>query len=281
MYSLVNVATLVRDLARHPLAEAVATELLRAFALCADDLTALDGVVYDARDAAARRTQLLTDDGARPRALQVLAAARGFADDLGLDAYTAAADVLESTPIGDLAGLRRFVRDEVLVWCWQSSGDVAVARRPHALDVVTDGVLGAYAGDEQLSRPWRELVAAGGIDPAPTAWPNVVSAVRGLDRDGAIPPAPAEWAARMHEACWAVHLTGRERVAAVTQLHALVALVRVWSPEQPPLRAVAMTSAAVHAEVVGDVLDTATRDAMSRPLFMSQRLFRSSSGRVP
>jgi hypothetical protein len=274
MYSLVNVATLVRDLARHPLAEPVATELLRAFALRADHLTALAGVDYDAQDAATRRTQLLTDEGARPRALQVLAAARGFADDLGLDAYSAAADVLERATIGGLADLRRFVRDEVLLWCWQSSGDVAVASHPQALDVVTDGILGAYAGDEELGRPWRALVAGAGVDPAPTGWPHVVDAVRGLERHTAIAPAPAEWATRMHEACWAVHLTGRERAAAVTQLHALVALVRVWSPEQPPLRAVAMTSAAVHAEVVADVLDTATRDAMSRPLF------RSSSGRV-
>jgi hypothetical protein len=36
-----------------------------------------------------------------------------------------------------------------------------------------------------------------------------------------------------------------------------------------------MTTAAVHAEVVADVLDAATRAAMSQPLF------RSSSGLVP
>jgi len=79
----------------------------------------------------------------------------------------------------------------------------------------------------------------------------------------------------MHEACWAVHLTGRERDAAIAQLHALVALVRVWSPARPPLRAVSMVSAAVHAEVVADVLDGATRTAMTQPLFSP------SSGLVP
>ena len=79
----------------------------------------------------------------------------------------------------------------------------------------------------------------------------------------------------MHEACWAVHLTGRERAATIAQLHALIALVRVWAPQRPPLRAVSMTSAAVHAEVVADVLDTTTRAAMSQPLFSA------SSGLLP
>ena len=48
MYSLVNIATLVRDLARHQRAAAVATELLRAFALAEADLDSLETVTYDA-----------------------------------------------------------------------------------------------------------------------------------------------------------------------------------------------------------------------------------------
>ena len=274
MYSLVNVATLVRDLARHERAAQVATDLLRAFALDAAALDALDSCDFDATAAAAHRTRVLADDGARPRALQVLAAARGFADELGIDAYAAAVDVLEQTPIGDLADLQTFVRRDVLAGCWQSSGDVAVTLRPQALDVVSDGVLGAYAGDPQLSTAWRAWLAASPVPPAPTPWPDVVAAVAGLSPDSAIPAAPADWAARMHEACWAVHLTGRERVAAITQLHALIALLQAWSPQRPPLRAVSMMSAAVHAEVVADVLDAETRAAMSQPLF------RSSSGIV-
>src|SRR5437764_11237962 len=103
MYSLVNVATLVRDLARHELAAQVATELLRAFALGDAALDSLETAAYDASVAAARRTQVLADDRDRPRALQVLAAARGFAEDLGIDAYGAAVDVLEATPMGGLA----------------------------------------------------------------------------------------------------------------------------------------------------------------------------------
>src|SRR3954467_3393151 len=145
MYSLVNVATLVRDLARHERAAEVATELLRAFALDAAALDSLEGTAYDAGAAAVRRTQVLSDDASRPGALQVLAAARGFADDLGIDAYGAAVDVLESTPISALADLQGFVRREVLAGCWQTSGELAVSHRPQALELVTDGVLGVYA----------------------------------------------------------------------------------------------------------------------------------------
>src|SRR5947209_4663303 len=227
MYSLVNVATLVRDLARHERAVQVATELLRAFALDDAALDSLQNAAYDATAAAARRAQVLAEDRDRPRALQVLAAARGFADDLGIDAYGAAVDVLEATPIGGLADLQTFVRTDVLAACWQTSGDLAVALRPQALDLVTDGILGTYAGDDVLALPWRRWLASHPVAPAPTAWSRVVDAVASLTRVAAIPPAPAEWAQRMHEACWAVHLTGRERDATIAQLHALVALVAV------------------------------------------------------
>jgi hypothetical protein len=70
----------------------------------------------------------------------------------------------------------------------------------------------------------------------------------------------------MHDATWAVHLTGRGRSALVAQLHALLALLAVTGP-RPPLRAVATVVAAAQADVVVDVLDTATYDALTQPLF--------------
>src|SRR3954469_6092098 len=201
MYSLVNVATLVRDLARHERAADVATELLRAFALDAAALDSLETMAYDAPAAAARRAQVLHHDSSRPRAIAVLAAARGFADDLGIDAYSAAVDVLETTPMGGLADLQAFVRTDVLAECWETSGDLAVARRPRALDLVSDGIIGTYAGDEVLTAPWREWLASHPVSLATSAWSAVTDAVSALSRDAEIPPAPAEWAARMHEAC--------------------------------------------------------------------------------
>ena len=128
-------------------------------------------------------------------------------------------------------------------------------------------MLGVHAGDDDLAAPWRSWANRRGIAPEATAWPQVVRTVRALRRNAAAAPAPAEWAVRMHDACWAVHLTGRERAAAVAQLHALRAVVQVWAPAPPPLRVVSMTTAAVHATVVADVLDASTVAAMSQPLF--------------
>ena len=272
MYSLVNIAAVVRDLSRHRRAEAVATELLRVFALGPGDLERLDRTsradpFYDETAQAHYRDAVLAEDAARPRALQVLAAARSFASDVGIGAYTAATDVLEAAPLGDLDALRAFVRRDVLVDCWTNAADVSVARWPRALDVVSDGVLGVHSGDDRLAAPWRRWASAQGIEPEATAWPEVVRAAASLRRDVAAPPAPAEWAARMHDACWAVHLTGRARSAAVAQLHALRAVVRIWQPELPPLRVVSMTTAAVHAAVVADVLEASTVRAMSAPFF--------------
>ena len=266
MYSLVNVATLVRDLARTPRAASVATELLRALALDADALASLDRSSYDERRQAERRAQALARDAMTPRALAVLAAARGFADDLGIDAYSAAVDVLERASLGDLTDLQAFVRRDVLTGAWETAGDVAIARWPRALDVVSDGILAAYDGDTDLGEPWRRWCRDNELQPADAAWPEVVARVGSLPADAPLPPAPAQWATRMHEACWAVHTTGRERAATVTQLHALVALTEAYAPELPPLRAVSMATAAVFAAVVADVLDTDTHHAMSDPL---------------
>jgi hypothetical protein len=268
VYSLVNVATLVRDLARSGRAVAVADELLRAFALGPADEVELARRASDVvgrEQRAVRRAQALAQDDARPRALSVLAAARDVADDLGLRAWAAAVDGLEQAPLGDLHALRAFVRAEVLAPWWEGAGDLAVLRRPDAADVVADGVLAAYVGDTALGLEWRTFAAEAGVAPAPTAWPEVVERVAALPRDATVPAPPAEWAVRMHEACWAVHLTGRERAAAITQLQAIRAVAGAHAPHAPPLRVVSLVTAMVHAEVVADVLDTATHAAMTEP----------------
>ena len=272
MYSLVNIAAVVRDLSRHPRADQVATELLRAFALGPSELERLDrldhdGLDYDGAAQARRRAEAIAADAMRPRALQVLAATRSFAADIGMDAYSASLDVLETAPLGDLDALRAFVRHDVLADCWTTAGDVAVARWPRALDVVSDGIVGVYVDDEQLAAPWRAWSDRAGIEAEATAWPELLRNVAAVRPTSPVPAAPTEWAARMHDACWAVHLTGRERAAAVAQLHALRAVVRAWAPEVPSLRAVSMTTAAVHATVVADVLEASTVTAMTQSLF--------------
>ncbi len=266
MYSLVNIAALVRDLSRQARGDAVAADLLRAFSLDEPALAALDAMPRSA-DTAAARLRLLTADAVRPRALQLLAAARADAEDLGLDAYIAAAERLECTPMGDLEGVMRFLRDDVLSSAWSGDDELRVAPAGRALDVVTDGVVSSYTGDVSIGGAWRAWVAATGCGLAPTPWPDIVAAIVDLPPHAEWPVVPATWAASMHDACWAVHLTGRDRPAAITQLHALRSLLAVFAPAVPPLRAVSGTVAAVHAHVVADVIDTATHGAMTQPLF--------------
>jgi len=284
VYSFVNIPTLVRDLARHDRGGAVATDLLRALALTADDLADLDRVRV-ATTASARRSDVLVQLRATPGALTVLAAARDVAGDVGLQAWTSAVDVLDAAAIGGVDDLLRFVRYDVLDSAWTGDGDLALVRHPVALDVVADGVLATYAADgaaelaRPLGRPWRRWLAHRGIGipavDAPVA--DLVAAVAACsparlavaaDELGRMRATGWSWPAALHDACWAVHLTGRERLAARAQLHALRALVGVTG-RRPRPDLVAAVVAAVHAAVVEDVLDASAVAAMTAPLHVA------------
>ena len=252
MYSLVNTPTLVRDLARHPRAAAVVDDLLRGFALDEPALDALESLPYDDNDRAVRADILRADADNRPAKPSAVAAS---------------VDLLERTRLGSLSDLIRFVRHDVLADEWTGAADMKLARRPRALDVITDGVLATAAARADLGTPWRTWVRATGAPLARASWDDIVSAVAVARRDAPWPAPLADWAVLVHDACWAVHLSGRERAAAVTQLRALTALLGVFTPDPPPLRAVAVTVAAVHAHVAADLLPADTHLMMTAPLF--------------
>lgn len=283
VYSLVNIPCLMRDLARHPRGAGLATDLLRAAALDADAFASLDRVRI-AADAPARREALAQRMQIEPRALEVLAATRDMATTSGLDAWTAAVDVLETTPMGGLDELVGLVRDEVCAGAWARGDGLAVATWPTALDVVADGVRATYAADicpeiaAPLGRPWRRWLAsgrvvippaAGGVADAVTrlraATPHqLLAAAQGLRRQRAD---GWSWAMAMHDACWAVHLTGRETVAFVAQLHALRALLAATPKDgRPSPDTCAAVVAGVHARVVADVLAADVLAALTAPL---------------
>lgn len=280
MYSLVNVATLCRDLARHPNGAAVADDLLHVFALDDVRLEALDAERW-APAWAALRPMVRAQMSAQPRAPEVLAAARNAADVNGREAWTAAVDLLERTLIGDFGDLLRFTQDEVLEHAWARTTGLVVARWPHALEVVGDGIAASYASASlpiavTLGHAWRHWRNRTGLASAPVCEPAVADIVarvgsadaNALDRAAdALRDARAagwSWAAAMHDACWAVELTNRRRSTAVAQLHALRAVLSTAARPRPA--AVAAVVAAVHATAVADVLPGPSVAAMTAPL---------------
>lgn len=271
VYSLVNAPTLVRDLARLPAGPALVTDLLHAFALTPADLETLEAEAARTPPLDAdRRRSLVGTASARPRALALLATARSAADARGLAAYTDSLDALSTATIGGLDDLIRFVRTDVLAGAWASGGDVAVAAFPGALDVVTDGIVATYCGGNPagIGRGWRRWRAAHPPAPMPESASLVVDAVRRIDvRAGRCPVVPADWAPLVHDACWAVHLSGRERSATITQLLALRALFEVTAPAPPGHALVATMVAAVHASVTSDLLAPDAHAAMMLPFF--------------
>ena len=268
VYSLVNTPTLIRDLARLPSGPALTVDLLQAFALTGPDLEVLDHRARrDPGADAVRRTALLRADARRVRAHAMLGAVRSEADEHGLAAYSGAVDLLATATIGGLDDIVRFLRHDVLADAWARADGLAVAAYPSALDIVTDGVVATYSGRADLGRAWRHWCAVHPVTPAAIPYPLVVDMVRRIQPGTARPAVPAEWAAYMHEACWAAHLAGRERAAAVTQLAALRALFEVTAPAAPGHALVATVVAAVHACVGSDLLGPDVYDAMTQPIF--------------
>lgn len=267
VYSLVNTPALIRDLARLPSGPALAADLLQAFALTPPDLEVLDARARRNPGAdAVRRAALLHADAGRARAHAVLATVRSEADERGLAAYGGSVDLLANATIGGLDDLVRYLRHEVLADAWARADGLAVAAYPAALDIVTDGLVATYSGRADLGRAWRHWCAVHPVAGSAVAYPLIVDMVRRIE-PAARPVVPAEWAAHMHEACWAVHLAGRERAATVTQLAALRALFNATKPAQPGHALVATVVAAVHACVGSDLLAPDVYDALTQPFF--------------
>jgi hypothetical protein len=282
VYSLVNVPCLVRDMARHPRGGALAADLLRATALGPAEFASLERLRV-VPGAAQRRAELVERSQAAPRALQVLAAARDVASTMGIDGWAAASDVLDIAPIGGLVELVDVVRDEICAAAWRRSDGLAVATWPTALDIVADGVRATYASHDHgdvamaLGRPWRRWLASRqlpsvDLDPASdgviarvssASVEQLARAADGLRRQRA---AGWSWALAMHDACWAIELTGRERSALVAQMHGVRAVLRAHAGRRPAPDVVAAVVMSVHAHVVADVLAADVVAAMTAPV---------------
>jgi hypothetical protein len=277
MYSLVSAPVLGFDLTRLPGGSATAEVLLRALCLAAADLP----VLAERLPGADARGELWLAVEAAGRELPTL---RGLADH---EDPVRAMALVQRAPIGNVDGLLRCVRHDVLSWSWDAAGrQDEVAERATA--VLCDAVVSAYLRDQLapavrrgLAAGWvsavRRLPATPPIDLGPHhhAVTSLLDEVRTLSSaavarmvrvadDGR--RQPSGWSTAVHSASWAGYLSGRIRTAAAAQL----LLVQAIDTGAVPLVDRAggvwnLLSGAVQALVVRDLLDTATAHRLLSP----------------
>ncbi len=248
-YTLVSAATLGFDLVRLPAGRAVAGVLLAG--LQADDAAlARLGAAHPARGL--ERDQRLTLAVRSRRAREMAVAVphvRSAAAGTAVDRAAVLVEQLEQGTLGDAANLERLVREDVL-----GAEHPVVELLPsdllaEAADVLADAAIGYWAAGVLPPLVRRELTASFDrvADTAPPAGPDTLDlgpagaelvrfldGLRELDDAGrarwraAVDEGRAErrpWATAMHEASWAAHVSGRIRVLATAQLHAVQAFL--------------------------------------------------------
>jgi hypothetical protein len=250
-YTLVSAATLGFDLVRVPAGRAVADVLLAA--LQADDvaLAALAaahparGLERDQRLTLAVRSRRAREMAVAVPNVRSAAAGAGAAGDRA----AVLVEQLEQGTIGDAPTLERLVREDVLGPEHPAAGRVDPDLLDEAADVLADAAIGYWAAGVLPPLVRRELTASFDrvADTAPTAGPEglalgaagtelvaFLDALRASDDAGrarwraAVDEGRAErrpWATAMHEASWAAHVSGRTRLLATAQLHAVQAFV--------------------------------------------------------
>ena len=250
-YTLVSAATLGFDLVRLPAGRAVAGVLLTA--LQADDaaLTRLAtahparGLERDQRLVLAVRSRRAREMAvAVPHVRTAAAGARAAGDRAAV-----LVEQLEQGTIGDAPTLERLLRDDVLGAEHPAGALLDPELLAEAADVLADAAIGYWAAGVLPPLVRRELTASFDrvADSAPLAGPEsldlgaagielaaFLDGLRDLDDAGrarwraAVDEGRAErrpWATAMHEASWAAHVSGRTRVLATAQLHAVQAFL--------------------------------------------------------
>jgi hypothetical protein len=246
-YSLVSAATLGFDLVRLPAGGQVADVLLTALAADGDTLHRLAAAHPAYGRTAAERASL----GIRARRAHELAATgvpqlRDVPGAVtGTDVRTARlVALLEQGTIGNTPALERLVREDALgpEHAIAPLLDADVLGR--AADVLADAATGWWAADALDPTVRRELTSAyttataffppPALDfgPAAAGLDELLGVLHGLDEAGrrrwriavdAVRAQRRPWAAAMHGAAWAAHVSGRTRTLAAAQLMAVQA----------------------------------------------------------
>jgi hypothetical protein len=276
VYTLVSAPVLGFDLSRADGGARAAGILLRALAMEADDLRVLAAHHGDDADRLSAWVEVTRSGEAGPE-IGPLVAGLGEAIAAERPVSRSAVALLERARIGTLGSLLRCVRHDVFDWTWSGDGDVTLQSEAdaRAVAVVCDAVAAAYA-QEHLSPSARRRLAAGwlraqhglgpvfhDLGPQASDVEALLARVRHVDAADRLRLARAvdrarregpDWASAVHEATWAVHLSGRVRAAAAAQLLLVEAVASAGVPvEELAAGTWNLLSGAVQAHVVRDV----------------------------
>jgi hypothetical protein len=250
-YTLVSAATLGFDLVRLPAGRSVAEVLLTGLGAGAGGLGTLASA-HPARGLSReeRGTRAVRSRRAREMAATVPHVRGATAGIDGVDRAAVLVAQLELGTIGDAPTLERLLREDVLGREHLAHGFLRDEEWAEATDVLADAALGYWAAGVLPPLVRRELTGAFdsvrdagtvslpavGTDLGSVAaeLDDVLGAIRALDGSGralwrtAVEEGRADhrpWAAAMHEASWAAHVSGRTRALAAVQLHAVQAFL--------------------------------------------------------
>ncbi len=295
-YTLVSAATLGFDLVRLPAGRAVAGVLLAA--LQADDAAiGRLATAHPARGLEREQRLVLAVRSRRAREMAVavphVRTAAAGARAAG-DRAAVLVEQLEQGTIGDAPTLERLVREDVLGGEHPAAGLLDPGLLAEAADVLADAAIGYWAAGVLPPLVRRELTASFDqvADSAPVAGPETLDlgaagtelaafldGLRDLDDAGrarwraAVDEGRAErrpWATAMHEASWAAHVSGRTRVLATAQLHAVQAFLEGgFDRHDGAAGAWNAVAGCVQGIAMGDLLDEGALTVLRAPLTRS------------
>lgn len=284
-YSLVSAATLGFDLVRLPAGGQVAEVLVTGLGADAATLRCLAAAHPAAGRPDADRAALAV--GARLAHELAAAGVPQLRDLTGTDADRSARLValLERGTIGNVAALERLVRDDVLGPGHPAGTDPAVAAT--AGDVLADAAIGWWAAGavadpvrRQLTGPYAAVAAEGGLPrpdlgPAAPALAELLDELRTSGEQGrrrwrsAVDATRARrrpWAAAMHGAAWAAHVSGRTRTLAAAQLMAVQAFTAAgFTPRDGAEGVWNALAGCVQALAMADLLDEESLVVLGSP----------------
>ncbi|MGZ4507297.1 MAG: hypothetical protein ACXVX8_19060 [Blastococcus sp.] len=250
-YTLVSAATLGFDLVRLPAGRSVAEVLLVGLGADARSLGTV-AAAHPGRglDRAERGAFAVRARRARELAVTVPHMRSAAAGAAAGERAAVLVSQLENGTIGDAATLERLLRDDILGPEHAARGFLIGDELAEASDVLADAALGYWSAGvlpplvrRELTGPFDRVQDRGtavappvGTDLGPAAEPlaELLDAIRSQDDAGraawraAVDEGRAQhrpWAAAMHEASWAAHVSGRLRALATAQLHAVQAFL--------------------------------------------------------